>query len=98
MATYKILYWHDIPSQVRTTDENGRVSKQLSDRFLMAIDNAAMALGLVGSDEYTDGFQWGEQAEHPGTAEETAEAVVAELERKYQRIDWRAVASKLEDS
>jgi len=33
MAKYKILYWHDIPSQVRATDENGRVGAQLSQRF-----------------------------------------------------------------
>ena len=98
MAKYKILYWYDIPSQVRATDENGRLSKQLSQRFQEAIDNAAMALGLFSSEEYTDAFQWGEQAERPGSAEEVADAVAAELEAKYQRIDWRAIATKLEQN
>ena len=96
MAKYKILCWHGIPSQVRASDENGRVNKQLSDRFQVAIDNAAMALGLVGSDEYTDGFQWEEEVELPGTAEEVAETIATELENKHQRIDWQTVAAKLE--
>ncbi len=95
MAKYKILSWHGIPCQVRVADENGRVSKQLSPRFHETIDAAAMALGLFGSDEYTDGFQWGEESERPGSAQEVADAVVAELEAQFQRIDWRLTAENL---
>jgi hypothetical protein len=95
MAKYKILYWHDIPSQVRATDENGRAGKQLSERFQETIDAAAMSLGLFESEEYIDGFQWGEELERPGSASEVAEAVAAELETKYQRIDWRGMVDKL---
>ncbi len=97
MAKYKILCWHGIPTQVRATDENGRVNKRLSDRFQVAIDSAAMALGLVGSAEYTDGFQWEDEVELTGTADEVAETIVTKLENKYQRIDWKTVAARLED-
>ncbi|MBC8504561.1 MAG: virulence factor [Anaerolineales bacterium] len=97
MAKYKILCWHGIPCQVRATDENGRANKRLSDRFQVAIDSAAMALGIIGSDEYTDGFRWDDEIEIPGTAYEVADSIVSELEIKYQRIDWKTVAAKLEN-
>ena len=94
MTKYKILYWQSIPSQVRATDENGRVNRPLPKRFQEAIDEAAMSLGKIGSDAYTDGFQWGEELEHPGTAEETADAVAGELDKKYPSIDWRSLVKK----
>lgn len=96
MAKYKILYWHDIPSLVQASDESGLTKKQLSQRFQESIDSAAMALGLYGSDEYTDGFSWSQEQEHPGSASEGVETIAAELEMKYQSIDWRALAKKLE--
>jgi Virulence factor len=94
MAKYKILYWHGIPSQVRATDENGRVNKELPQRFQEAIDEAAMALGKIGSDSYTDGFHWGEEIEHTGTAEEAAEAIAIEIAQKYRDLNWRALTEK----
>jgi hypothetical protein len=97
MAKYKILYWHDIPSQVRATDENGRVGKQLPERFQEAIDEAAMKAGLTGDDKYTAGFQWSDEKEHAGTAEDVAEAIVADLNEKFHEIDWQATARKLKN-
>ena len=94
MAKYKILYWQGIPSQVRATDENGRVNKPLPGRFQEAIDEAAMSLGMIGSDAYTDGFEWGEEIEHPGTAKEAAEAIATELDKKYPSIEWRSLVKK----
>jgi len=95
MAKYKILYWHGIPSQVRATDEKrGRASRPLPARFQEAIDNAAMALGKIGTDAYTDGFQWGDEIEHPGTAEEVADTIAAELDKKYPSVDWRSLVEK----
>jgi len=98
MAKYKILFWQGIPSQVRATDENGRTNKPLPERFQIAIDEAAIALGLIGSDEYTNGFRWGEEMELPGTAEEVADAIAAELNTKYPSIDWRALTEKYTDT
>ncbi|MEJ2750941.1 MAG: virulence factor [Anaerolineae bacterium] len=95
MATYQILYWHDIPVQVKAKAGRDRVSKPLSNRFQVAIDNAAMAAGLMGSDEYTDLFKWSEAQERDGTAEAVSTAVAAELEARYEKIDWRATAVAL---
>jgi hypothetical protein len=94
MAKYKILYWHGLPSQVRATDENGRVNKQLPPRFQEAIDEAAMSLGKIGTDSYTDGFQWGEELEKPGTAKEIADAIAAELDKKHPSVEWRSLVKR----
>jgi hypothetical protein len=94
MAKYKILYWKGIPSQVRATDENGRASRQLPQRFQEAIDEAAMALGKIGTDSYTNGFEWGDEIERPGTAQEVADTVATELEQTHQKINWRSLVKK----
>jgi hypothetical protein len=98
MAKYKILYWHGIPSQVRATDENGRVNRQLPPHFQEAIDEAAMSLKKIDTDSYTEGFQWGEEVELPGTAEEVAENIAVETAKKYQDLDWRALVEKIKDT
>jgi hypothetical protein len=71
------------------------VSKPLPERFQEAIDLAAMAVGLLGSDEYTEAFRWGPHQERDGTAEEVAAAVAAELDQENPRIDWRATVEVL---
>lgn len=95
MATYKILYWHDIPVQVRAEDENGRVGKQLPERFQEAVDEAAMAAKKTSDDPYMEGFQWGEEQDREGTAQDVAAQIVDELDQKFETIDWQATAKKL---
>jgi hypothetical protein len=94
-STYRILYWHDIPIQVRAEDEDGRVSAPLPDRFQVAIDNAAMAAGRTDADVYTETFRWGELQQRPGTAQEVGDAVVAELDAQYPTIEWPKTAETL---
>ena len=95
MATYQILYWHDIPVQVRARGTDGRASAPLPDRFQEAIDQAAMAAGLIGSDDYTAALRWSDPREREGSAREVAAAVAAELDRQYATIDWRATVESL---
>ena len=96
MTTYQILYWHDIPSQVRAKgDGRERVSVALSQRFQEAIDNAAMYAGLIGSDDYTDAFKWSEPQTHDGSAQDVAAKVAAEIEARFEQIDWRATVAKI---
>jgi Virulence factor len=98
MATYEILYWHDIPAQVRAKGATPRErhSVQLSPRFQEAIDAAAMAAQLIGTDAYLSMFNWGEMLERPGTPLEVAVAVAAEIEARYPgEIDWRTTAADL---
>lgn len=98
MAKYQILWWHGIPVQVRARGTDGRVSKKLDDRFMEAVDKAAMSSKRFSSDDYTDGFQWGERQEREGSAEAVATAVVAELEAQYPEIDYREIAKQLRES
>lgn len=95
MATYQILYWHDIPLQVRASEGRVRVSKPLSDRFQVAVDNASMEAGLTGTDAYLELLKWSDPQAREGAPEEVAAALVAELEAKYARIDWRKTAAAL---
>ena len=95
MAKYQVLYWHEIPLQVRARDKNSRYSQPLPDRFQEAIDKAAMVAGVTNSESYTDGFQWSRAEERAGAAEEVAKAVAAELDVQCERIAWRQTAAAL---
>ena len=97
MAIVQVLYWHDIPVQVKASEGRRRHSAPLSDRFQEAVDAAAMAAGLVGSDAYTEQFRWGEPQEQEGDPGAVAAAVAAELETHYEEIDWRRIASELRE-
>ena len=79
MATYKILYWQQIPSQVSAEDDQDDVTVPMPERFMARIDQVAMRTGMAGTDEYLAQWRWSEEEERPGTAREVAEAVAAEL-------------------
>lgn len=98
MAKYQILYWHDIPVQVRAQGPDGRVSIPLEERFQVAVDKAAMEAGLTGTDAYLDTFRWSERLEQEGSAQEVAGRVVEELNARYKKIDWRQTAAALRQS
>lgn len=95
MAKYKILYWYDIPTQVRAEDEHGRTGVQLPERFQLAIDEAAMAAKVVGDEAYTGGYQWGAEQEMEGSAQYVAQAVADKISAENIEIDWQATARKL---
>jgi hypothetical protein len=97
VATVQVLYWHDIPVQVKASEGRRRHSAPLSDRFQEAVDAAAMAAGLVGSDAYSDQFRWGEPQEQEGDPAALATAMAAALELQYDEIDWRSAANDLRE-
>ena len=80
MALYQILYWKDIPAQVKVFPENGRpVSRLLPERFLVEIDARAMREGLAGTDDYLEQWHWSEKKERDLPAEELLETLLREL-------------------
>ncbi len=97
-TTVQIMYWHDIPVQVRARRGRERVSLPLAPRFQAAIDSAAMAAGLVGSDAYTDQFHWSEPESREGDPATAAAALAGELEARFARIDWQQTAAALLDA
>jgi hypothetical protein len=85
MATYKILYWQEIPSQIKAEDDMDDVTVQLPDRFQERIDLMAARRGLQEADAYLAEWKWSEEEDREGSAEEVAAAVSAELEAQ---ADW----------
>ena len=87
MAVYQILYWQDIPAQVRVFDGRRPLSRKMPDRFQEAIDRTAMEQGLEGTDDYLEQWSWTARQERPGSPQEVLEALLAELEEEFDRRD-----------
>jgi hypothetical protein len=83
MALYQILYWRDIPSQVKAWDDFDEIKVELPQRFATRIDLAAETLGLTKSEDYLAQWKWSDEQERPGTPDEVAAAVKQELEAKW---------------
>jgi hypothetical protein len=82
VATYKILYWQEIPSQIKAEDDSDDVTLPLDEKFAEQIDKLAAQRGLTSADDYLAQWKWSEEEEREGSAREVAEAVKAELEAK----------------
>jgi hypothetical protein len=52
-----VISWRDIPAQVLATDGERNARAALNDRFMLAVDEAAMRAGLSGSDDYLAEWQ-----------------------------------------
>ena len=80
-STYKVLYWQEIPSQVKVEDDAGNeVSIELSPKFAEYIDATAQKRGFKDGDAYLAQWKWSDEKERDGSAQQVAEAVKAELE------------------
>ena len=60
MASLTILYWRDIPSQVIVKAGRSAAKRELSERFIRAIDAAAMHAGAKSDDAYLAEWRRGE--------------------------------------
>lgn len=56
MTDLTVIYWRDIPTQVLCGSGRKSTKRALADRFLVAVDKAAMAAGLCETDDYL--AQW----------------------------------------
>ena len=75
MAKVRVMYWKEIPVQVQAEDETGQVSRPLEDRFQQGVDAVSMFDGSSGTDDYLEAWEWGDDTEMEGTAEQAAAAV-----------------------
>ena len=82
MTTYKILYWQEIPTQIKAEDDMDDVTVMLDDKFMKQVDILAAQRGLQSADDYLAQWKWSEEEEREGSAQQVAEAVKAELEAK----------------
>lgn len=79
----QIVYWRDIPAQVKARAGGTRLAKPLTDRFQQAIDEAAMRAGLTGTDDYLQEWRTGEATDHDGEPAVVVDMLAAELEAAY---------------
>ncbi len=85
MATVKILYWQEIPTQIKVEDADGSVvDLAMPPRFMERVDLMAAKRGLTGGDDYLAQFQWSDEVEREGNAQNVAQAVLAELEAAHR--------------
>jgi Virulence factor len=93
----QIVYWRDIPAQVKARSGEIRASRPLSDRFQQAIDQAAMIAGMSGTDEYLGAWRTSAWENRDGSPEDVAQAATASLESEYPeaRLHQLAVAGGL---
>jgi hypothetical protein len=83
MAEYRITYWREIPSMVTARDGGATSKAALPDRFQEAIDEAAMRLGMAGSDAYLEQWHHGEWVESTGAPDELVARVAEQLDMEF---------------
>jgi hypothetical protein len=84
MTRYKILYWQEVPTQVKAEDDDlDEINISLPPRFLERIDVLAAKRGLQKSDDYLAQWHWSDEQERDGPAGQVALAVCQELEREF---------------
>lgn len=83
--TYQIVYWRDIPAQVRLRSGRERISRSLAPRFQEAIDAAAMIGRTTSTDDYLEEWRSSEWliGEGDPDPERFADDLVAQLETDY---------------
>jgi Virulence factor len=80
MAMFKVLYWQEIPTQIKAEDDADDVTVMLDEGFMKQVDILAAKRGLQSMDDYLAQWKWSEEAEREGSAREVAAALKAELE------------------
>ena len=83
MAQKIILYWRDIPSQVIIRLGRNSAKRELSERFIKAIDQCAMKSGADQTDDYLADWRRGEPENVSDDIEKEAEVAANELEEVY---------------
>lgn len=83
--SFHVLYWRDIPSMVKGKVGRQRLSCPLDNRFMEAIDAAAMKVGDTESDEYLAGWRSSEPMAFGDQPQAQIEQVAAQLEADYPR-------------
>lgn len=83
VSEYQVTFWRDLPSLVVAREGDQVAKSPLAERFQGAIDEAAMRLGEVGSDDYLAGWRRDDWTAADGEPSEVLDRVVAELEAAW---------------
>ena len=83
MASLTVLYWRDIPSQVIAKAGRAAAKRELPERFIRAIDAAAVRAGATGTDEYLADWRRSDPTPCGDELEAEASAAAARIEAEY---------------
>ncbi len=83
MADLVVLYWRDIPSQVIVKSGRKNAKRELSERFIRAIDAAAMRAHATDADAYLAEWRRADPVACGDDLEAEADAATARLEAEY---------------
>lgn len=83
MSKAQVIYWRDIPTQVVIGSGRKAIKRPLADRFLVAVDKAAMADNVTSDDQYLEDWRKVD-ADAPGAdPQDSAEQLAKTLEESY---------------
>ncbi len=85
MTEYPVTFWRDLPSMVVARDGDDVSKVQLVGRLQGAIDEAAMRLGEIGSEDYLMGWARGPWTSAEGKPEQVAPQVAEALAQEWSR-------------
>ena len=83
MPQVTIVYWRDIPAQVIVGRGRAAEKRELSKRFIEAIDRCAMRVGARDSDSYLAQWRRGDAFVVAGEAKVEADRLMEEIEATY---------------
>nr|WP_319251247.1 virulence factor [uncultured Celeribacter sp.] len=84
MTDLTIIFWRDIPAQVRVGRGRRAARAVLPERFEQAIDRVAMKIGATDGDAYM--AEWRDVTEQSdGEAQAAADTRAAELDAEYTK-------------
>ncbi|MEO8744369.1 MAG: virulence factor [Candidatus Dormiibacterota bacterium] len=79
MASFQVMFWKHIPSQVKAWEGDVQVKGMMPDYFQAAIDAFAMKEGSTDADAYLEGWRRGPVETREGSPDEVLKAVIGEL-------------------
>jgi 5-methyltetrahydrofolate--homocysteine methyltransferase len=78
-SKFQILYWQDIPSEIKAWDDFDEIKVSLPEKFVVRIDASAQKQGLISQDAYSAHFRWSDPVERAGSPQDVAQTVCQEL-------------------
>ncbi|QDZ02931.1 hypothetical protein FQ775_22600 [Nitratireductor mangrovi] len=94
MADLIVVYWRDIPAQVIVRKGRKNAKRELSERFIAAIDMAAMRSDSHDSDSYLEEWRKADPIPVGDDIESEADKAVAEIEQAFDKDRLVALAKQ----
>ena len=94
MASLIIVSWRDIPCQVIVRSGRQSAKRELTERFIRAVDSAAMQAGARNDDAYLAEWRRSDPVPCGDDLEAEAAAAAARLETEYDAMRLAALVER----